>query len=77
MFLTGKENSSPNKYRSMSMETPHQLTGTRYPSFVVEDDGNREMAIDVNPNGRLLQGLLMMFPRKSSRFEILIIIISS
>jgi hypothetical protein len=56
--ITDKENASPNKYRSMSVESPRPLTSSHeysisYPSFVLEDEGNREMAIDVNPNGKL------------------------
>ncbi|XP_060604379.1 serine/arginine repetitive matrix protein 2-like [Ruditapes philippinarum] len=54
-ILADKENASPNKYRSMSVESPRPLTSSHeysisYPSFVLEDEGNREMAIDVNPN---------------------------
>ncbi|XP_052286601.1 uncharacterized protein LOC127882166 isoform X2 [Dreissena polymorpha] len=59
-ILAGKEHDSPTKKysRSASTESPHTLTSPRpltmefsisFPSFVLEDDNCREMAIDVNP----------------------------
>jgi len=53
--LTGKENNSPSKYiRSMSIESPRHFASTHdfmYPSYVLEDDGCREMAVDVHHRG--------------------------
>ncbi|XP_053409299.1 serine/arginine repetitive matrix protein 2-like isoform X3 [Mercenaria mercenaria] len=54
-ILADKENASPIKYRSMSVESPRPMASSQeysisYPSFVLEDEGSREMAIDVNPN---------------------------
>ncbi|KAL4229188.1 Rho GTPase-activating protein 32 [Mactra antiquata] len=58
-ILAGKDVTSPNKFRSMSMESPGTLSSCHgysvsYPSFVLEDEGGREMAIDVTTN-RLTQ----------------------